>query len=231
MTRITWFSHAAFSLQCNDVTVLIDPFLDGNPTCQNPSTSITHVDLVLVTHDHADHTGQAVELCNTHKAMLGTVVGTAQALIEQGLQGDLVLNGIGFNMGGTVEYKGVHVTMIPAFHTSESGQAAGFIIRMPDGLTIYHAGDTCIFGDMALWGKLYPIDVALLPIGGVFTMDAEQAAHAAALLNAKRALPMHFATFPVIAPNATEFESALNRCAPQCQCITLAAGQSVDITT
>ncbi len=227
MTHITWFSHSAFCLRHDDTTVFIDPFLDGNPTCPITAASIEQADIVLVTHDHADHVGQAVNICRTHKAMLGAVVGTAQALVANGMPEKLVLNGIGFNMGGTVEHKGVHITMIPAFHTSESGQATGFIIKMPDGVTIYHAGDTCLFGDMALWAQLYPLDVALLPIGGVFTMDAQQAAHAALLLKAKHVVPMHWGTFPMIAQDTKDFEEAVGKLAPACRCILLQPGESV----
>ena len=229
MSEITWLGHSAFKICCNNVTVLIDPFLDGNPTCPVSAANIGPVDLVLVTHDHGDHTGQAAQICQNTGAMLGAVVGTAEALVKAGAPADQILNSIGFNMGGTLEHKGVHITMLPAFHTTESGQPVGYILRMPDGVTVYHAGDTCLFGDMALWGTLYNIDVALLPIGGVFTMDARQAATACTLMRPKNVIPMHWGTFPVLAPSTCAFKQELGALAPDTRCVDLQPGQTVTV--
>lgn len=229
MSEITWLGHSAFKITHNNITVLIDPFLEGNPTCPVSAAVIGPVDLVLITHDHSDHVGQAVEICQATGAMLGAIVGTAEALVRAGLPAPQVLNGIGFNMGGTLEHKGVYMTMVPAFHTTESGQPAGYIVRMPDGVTLYHAGDTCLFGDMALWGTLYSIDVALLPMGGVFTMDARQAATACMLLKPKHVIPMHWGTFPVLAPTTAPFKQELATLAPDCLCADLQPGQSLSL--
>ncbi len=229
MTKITWLGHSAFSIEEDGVCVVIDPFLEGNPMASVSADELSSVDIVLVTHDHADHVGQAVEICKEHKAMLGCVVETAFRLMDEGVPQEQVLNSIGFNMGGTVSHKGVEVTMIPAFHTSGSGLPAGFIVRMPSGKAIYHAGDTSIFGDMALWGTLYPMDVALLPIGGVFTMDARQAAHAARLLDTKSVIPMHYATFPALDSNSKAFEEHLKELAPLCICHAIAPGETIEI--
>ncbi len=230
MAKITWYSHAAFKIKDSGVSVLIDPFLDGNPTCKTGSCDVGPVDLVLITHDHADHTGQAIEICKSNQAMLGAVVGTAEKLVnEGGLPMSLVLNTIGFNMGGTVHHKGIAITMVPAFHTSESGLPVGYILRMPSGTTIYHAGDTSIFGDMALWGTLYDIDVSLLPTGGVFTMDARQAALACSMLKTKKVIPMHWGTFPLLTQDASDFDTELAKAAPDCECLNLAPGDSVEV--
>lgn len=229
MADITWLGHSAFKIQDNGVTVVIDPFLEGNPNCPITSKELGPVDIVLVTHDHGDHVGQAVEICRQTGAMLGAVVGTAEKLVQQGVPQQQVFIGIGYNMGGTVEHKGVRMTMIPAFHTTESGQPVGFIVRMPGGATIYHSGDTCLFGDMALWGNLYKIDVALLPIGGVFTMDAMQAATACALLRPKKVIPMHWGTFPVLAQDTEAFKTALDGTAPGCTCIDTQPGRVIAI--
>ncbi len=229
MTQITWLGHSAFLIEDTEIKILIDPFLDGCPTASIASADLPPIDLVLVTHDHADHAGQAVEICKKHKAMLACIVETAFQFMEEGVPQEQVLNGIGFNIGGTVSHKGVDITMVPALHTSATGLPVGFIVRLPSGTTVYHAGDTSIFGDMALWGKLYPIDVACLPIGGVFTMDAPQAAHACALLNAKSVIPMHWGTFPALDANTQVFEKELTKHAPQCQCHVLQPGQSLDV--
>ncbi len=229
MAKITWYGHATFKFEDAGVSVLVDPFLDGNPSCSTSANDVGPVDLVLITHDHADHTGQAVEICRSQKAMLGAVVGTAERLVNAGLPQECVLNSIGFNIGGTIQHKGVAVTMIPSFHTSESGVPVGYIVRLPSGLTIYHAGDTGIFGDMALWGKLYNIDISLLPIGGVFTMDSRQAALACSMLQTKKVIPMHWGTFPVLEQGASDFATELKTQAPDCECIKMTPGESFEI--
>ncbi len=229
MAKITWFGHAAFMVEENDLRVLIDPFLDGNPSCSTASSDIGPIDLVLITHDHADHVGQAIDICRKQKVMLGAVVGTAEKLVNEGLPPEYVLNSIGFNIGGTVHHKGIAITMIPAFHTSESGVAVGYIIRMPSGFTVYHAGDTGIFGDMALWGSLYDIDVSLLPTGGVFTMDSRQAAMSCGMLKTKKVIPMHWGTFPLLEQGAQSFMAELKNHAPNCECLQVAPGESVEV--
>ncbi len=230
MAKITWLGHSAFLIEEAEVSILIDPFLDGCPTACMSSSDLPPIDVVLVTHDHGDHVGQAVDICQKHKAMLGAMVETAVALTAQGVPQEQVLNGIGFNFGGTVSHKGAHITMIPALHTSTTGLPVGYIIKLPSGLTIYHAGDTALFGDMEMWARLYPMDVALLPIGGVFTMDARQAAHACTLLHVDRVIPMHFGTFPALDTNVAQFEKELSRHAPNCRCLALSPGQSTNVT-
>ena len=205
MSQILWYGHSAFNISCDDKHVVVDPFL--TPASGTTAETIGPVDVVLVTHDHADHVGDAVAICKNTGAMLGAIVGTAQKLEAAGVPSAQLLNYIGFNMGGT----------------------AGYIIRTPDGKHIYHAGDTCIFAGMELWGRLYPIDVALLPMGGVFTMDARQAALACKLLGCKQVIPMHWGTFPVLAQDTEAFKAELARVAPGCTCIDLLPGQSVQI--
>lgn len=223
MSTITWFGHSAFKISDNDAHVVIDPFLA--PQYGLTVDNVGHADIVLLTHDHGDHVGEAVTICRKTGAMLGAVVGTAHKAAA-GLPDSQILNGIGFNIGGTIMHKGVSVTMTQAFHTSDSGCPTGYIVRMPDGLTVYHSGDTCIFGDMALWGQLYPIDVALLPIGGVFTMDAAQAALACKLLKCKAVVPMHWGTFPVLARDTKAFEAELAKLDLPCACVVMAPGQT-----
>ena len=158
MSDITWFGHSAFKISAPDAQVIIDPFFA--PSAGVSSSAAGDVDIVLVTHDHGDHVGDAVSLCRRTGAQLGAIVGTAGKLAEAGVPQEQILNGIGFNMGGTLTHKGVSMTMTQAYHSSDSGAPAGYIVRMPDGLTVYHAGDTCVFSGMELWGQLYSIDVA-----------------------------------------------------------------------
>ncbi|MDY3808906.1 metal-dependent hydrolase [Desulfovibrio porci] len=225
MSEITWYGHSAFKISAPQAHVLIDPFF--TPASGVTVESLGPVDMLLVTHDHGDHVGEAVNICRKTGAMLGAIVGTAGKLAEDGVPEAQILNGIGFNMGGTMEHKGIKATMTQAFHSSDSGAPAGYIIEMPDGLVVYHAGDTCIFSGMELWGQLYHIDVALLPIGGVFTMDARQAALACKLLGCKSVIPMHWGTFPVLAQSAEYFQEQVAKLCPDCDCIAMRPGQSL----
>jgi L-ascorbate metabolism protein UlaG (beta-lactamase superfamily) len=152
------------------------------------------------------------------------VAGTGARFSAAGLPASRLFAGIGFNIGGTVEHKGIRVTMTPALHSSESGVPVGYIVRMPSGFTFYHAGDTSVFGDMALWGELYPLDLALLPVGGFFTMDARQAALACKMLKPKALLPLHWGTFPMLASGLDELEAELAKQAPSCRLVKLKPG-------
>ena len=138
---VTWYGHSNFKVSCGDVTVFIDPFFTHNPSCPVTWNEAGKPDLVLVTHDHGDHTGDAVAICKSSGATCGCIVGTAERLIDAGMPQASIPAGIGFNIGGTIEVKGVRVTMTQAFHTSESGAPAGYVVTMPDGFTFYHAGD------------------------------------------------------------------------------------------
>jgi len=226
---LTWHGHSNFQIASTGVNILIDPFFEGNPSCKLDCKGIAKPDLVLVTHDHGDHVGQAVQICRATGAQLGAVVGTAGKLAAAGVPGEQILNGIGFNIGGSIVVKGATVTMTQAYHSSESGVAVGYIVTLADGYTIYHAGDTCVFAGMELWGQLYSIDLALLPIGGVFTMDARQAALACKLLGCEAVIPMHWGTFPVLAKNTAAFKHSLATDAPECKLLELAPGQALTL--
>lgn len=227
MAIITWYGHSAFKIVSGGISVLVDPFLDDCPTCTTSWKDVGPVDLVLVTHDHGDHVGNAVDICQNSGAMMGCVVGTAEKMVGIGVPHQQICNGLGFAIGGTVTVSGARITMVPAFHTSESGMPVGYIVTMPDGFTWYHAGDTCMYGDMALWGKVYPLDVALLPIGGTFTMDAEQAAMACTLLHPRNVIPMHWGTFPALAKTPLAFKEALAKSGSTTTCIDMLPGDTV----
>ncbi|MFR9039181.1 MAG: metal-dependent hydrolase [Bilophila wadsworthia] len=223
---VTWYGHSNFKVSCGDVTVFIDPFFTHNPSCPVTWNEAGKPDLVLVTHDHGDHTGDAVAICKSSGATCGCIVGTAERLIDAGMPQASIPAGIGFNIGGTIEVKGVRVTMTQAFHTSESGAPTGYVVTMPDGFAFYHAGDTGLFSSMELIGSLYPLDLALLPVGGFFTMDGLQAAHAARLLKPKAVIPMHWGTFPVLAKDTSAFASHLASVAPDVRLISMKPGDS-----
>lgn len=226
---ITWHGHANFQIASPGCNILIDPFFTGNPRATVSADAITPPDVVLVTHLHGDHAGDAVAICRNTGAKLGAVVGIAEIFHQRGVPQEQILNGIGFNIGGTLQVNGVSITMTEAFHTSEAGVPTGYIITLANGYTIYHAGDTGIFANMAVWGELYSLDLALLPAGGVFTMDARQAALAAKMLKAKAAIPIHWGTFPVLAQDTEEFERQLAATAPDCRFVRIAPGQTLDL--
>ena len=228
-TTITWHGHSNFQISSPGCNIIIDPFFTGNPTAKCAWDSIPKPDIVLVTHLHGDHSGDAVSICKNTGAKLGAVVGAVGVLQAQGITVDQTLNGIGFNIGGTIEEKGVAFTMTEAFHTTDAGAPTGYIITLADGYTIYHAGDTGIFANMAVWGELYSIDLALLPVGGVFTMDARQGGLAARMLKAKAVIPMHWGTFPVLAQDTEAFKSELAASSPNCRFVQITPGQTLDL--
>lgn len=226
---LTWHGHANFQIDSPGCNLIIDPYFSGNPDATVAAEDIRPPDVVLVTHLHGDHSGDAVEICRRSGAKLGAVVGIAEIFEQQGVPRAQIMNGIGFNIGGTLVEKGVGITMTEAFHTTEAGTPVGYIITLADGYTIYHAGDTGIFATMAVWGDLYSIDLALLPSGGVFTMDARQAARAARMLKARAAAPMHWGTFPVLAQDTAEFERELAAQAPDCLFVRMKPGQTIGL--
>lgn len=224
--EITWLGHSAFRIVTSEPdskVVLIDPFLDGNPTASAGSASMDRVDVILVTHDHADHTGQVVEIATRTGAMVVGVYDTLQVLIGRGLPQE---QSVGMNIGGTVQLAGIKAKMVQAMHSSASGVAAGYIVTLADGFCLYHAGDTGLFASMELFARFHRIDLALLPIGGHFTMDPEQAAYACKLLAAAQVIPMHWGTFPVLEQNTSAFAEQLSRLAPDTRLHSLAPGQT-----
>ena len=226
---LTWNGHANFQITTPNVSMLIDPWFEGNPSACIGSDSCSQVDLILVTHDHDDHVGQTVEICKKTGAHIMAVVETAHRLMELGVPQDRIVNGIGFNIGGSVDFKGITATMIQAFHSSQTGTPVGYIISLEDGTTVYHAGDTGIFSSMEIYGKLFDIDLALLPIGGVFTMDPAQAALACTLLNCRQVVPMHWGSFPVLEQSTDAFASELHKVGASTTLVPLEPGQSIEI--
>jgi len=231
--QIRFLGHAFAEFTTGDgKVILFDPWAkdDGNPTCPVNKDEIKKADLVLISHDHADHAASARFICEATGGMLGGAVQTVARIAEEGLSTENIANfGMGYMVGGGVELDWVKTTSIPAFHSSDTACALGTIVQASDGTCVYHAGDTSLFGDMEMWGRLYPIDVALLPIGGIFTMDAYQASEAVCLLKPKKVIPIHYGSFPIIAPTADEFKELCAKKAPDVEVIALGAGESVDL--
>ena len=199
----TWLGHATFLFRSpGGKRILIDPWVATNPACPESAKKIGDLDLILLTHGHADHAGDAVSLGRSSGARL-----VAPHELSVWLQGKGLQHVTGMNPGGTLAVFGLSITMVPAFHSSSAeeggrivylGVAAGYVIRFEDGVTIYFAGDTSIFGDMRLIGEMYRPAIGFLPIGDMYTMGPEQAAKACELLGLRQVVPMHYGTFPAL---------------------------------
>jgi L-ascorbate metabolism protein UlaG (beta-lactamase superfamily) len=202
MFELTWLGHATFQLRLESGEVIIvDPWTDGNPAYPK-GYRIDRVDTILISHGHFDHIHDAVPLTKQFSPRVIAIFETAHWLESKGVK-----NTSGMNKGGTQQAGPVSVTMTHAVHSCGilegnqilyGGEAAGYIIHLPDGRAIYFAGDTAVFSDMALLHQLYEPEIAVLPIGDHFTMDPRQAALACQLLKPKTVIPCHFGTFPVL---------------------------------
>jgi L-ascorbate metabolism protein UlaG (beta-lactamase superfamily) len=218
-TTFTWYGHACYEIRTpGDKVILLDPWF-GNPKSPKPADQVDRCDLLLVTHGHSDHMGDAVALASRLRP-------TWPCMHEMSLWlsrrlpggGDAV---IGMNKGGTVEADGIRVTMTTAEHSAGDwnpggettlylGAPAGFVIELENGFTMYFAGDTDAFGDMTIIAELYHPELAFLPIGGHFTMGPKGAALAAEYLGVRHVVPIHYGTFPALAGTPDELRRELS---------------------
>jgi L-ascorbate metabolism protein UlaG (beta-lactamase superfamily) len=204
-TTLTWLGHAAFRLDTEAGTrVYIDPFLTGNPSTPDGERQPERCDLVVLTHGHDDHVGDAVAIGQRFSCPVVAQVEVRGWLSTQGLEADTRQ---AVNKGGTERFGDVRLTLTDANHSSSAfvdgtfvylGEPCGLVLRLDDGPTVYIAGDTNVFGDMALVKLLYEPAVAVLPIGDHFTMGPVEAAVAAELVGAPRVVPSHYGTFPIL---------------------------------
>jgi L-ascorbate metabolism protein UlaG (beta-lactamase superfamily) len=227
--RLKWLGHSACQITTEKgKIILIDPWITGNPSCPISIDEITHTDLIMVTHDHYDHLGTDIpELVKTTGATVVAQREVAGKLQELGVGAENIINGRGMNIGGRVQVAGIEVTMVQAVHSSLVGSPAGYIIKLEDGKTVYHAGDTGIFSSMSIFGELYQIDLALLPIGSVFVMDPLQAAYSLTMLKPKKAIPIHYRTFPILVQDADEFIKLSQEKAPNVEIVVLEPGKEL----
>jgi L-ascorbate metabolism protein UlaG (beta-lactamase superfamily) len=200
-TRITWLGHATVLVETAKGTkILIDPFIAHNPKYPKGFVLPEKIDYILLTHGHGDHISDAVPVAAKHGSVVVAIYELAAYVAGKG-----VAQTIGMNLGGTVQLDDAWVTMVEAKHSAGAedehgthyvGVAAGYVLTIEDGPVLYHAGDTAVFGDMKLIRELYRPEVAMLPIGGHFTMGPKEAALATQFLAPKKVLPLHFGTFP-----------------------------------
>ncbi|MGD0714879.1 MAG: metal-dependent hydrolase [Gaiellaceae bacterium] len=228
-TTLTWLGHSAFRLDtAGGKRIYVDPFLNGNPKCPESEREPDRADIVAVTHGHGDHVGDTVAIAKKHGSTVVAIVELSGWLAKQGVdQGKLPAP----NKGGTVDVDGVKFTLTVAFHSgsapdgSYAGEPSGIVVETEDGRKIYFAGDTCVFGDMQLIGRIYSPDLVVLPIGDHYTMGPREAAVALELLGVKRCVPCHYGTFPVL----TGTPAALQKLAPNVQVEELQPGGSVTV--
>lgn len=202
-TRITWLGHATVLIQtAKGTNILIDPFIADNPKYPKKFELPSKIDYVLLTHGHGDHISDVKPVAKKHGSTVVAIYELADYVANLGIDKDKT---IGMNLGGTVQLDDVAATMVDAKHSSGAqdkdgthyvGVAAGYVLTIANGPVLYHAGDTMVFGDMKLIQELYHPVVAMLPIGGHFTMGPKEAALAVQYLGAKTILPLHFGTFP-----------------------------------
>lgn len=207
--KITWLGHSAFLLEA-EKKVLIDPFISGNPIAPCSPEELDP-DIIAVTHGHRDHLGDTVEIGKRAECRIFSIHEVANYIKSKGVFAE------GMNKGGTVNVEGISLTMTEALHSSsidasgfsfDGGSPAGYVIQI-GGHTIYHAGDTTIFGDMKLISELYEPEVALLPIGDRFTMGIKEATKAVEFIRPKIVIPMHYNTFDIISQDPLEFKQAV----------------------
>jgi L-ascorbate metabolism protein UlaG (beta-lactamase superfamily) len=200
----TWLGHSTFLFSTpGGKQVIVDPFLTNNPACPADFKNLDRADLILVTHGHFDHVAEVERIAKASGALVVGIFEVCQWLGQRGVEKTSPMN-----KGGSQVVAGIRVTMTHALHSSGFvnedgsitylGEPTGYVIEFENGYRVYHAGDTAVFGDMALIGELYAPQTALLPVGDHFTMGPREAAKACELLKVSEVVPMHFGTFPVL---------------------------------
>jgi L-ascorbate metabolism protein UlaG (beta-lactamase superfamily) len=220
---IRWLGHAAFELKSGDTTVLVDPFLTGNPKAAASADEL-EATTILLTHGHADHLGDAVDIAKRTGAPVVAIVELAREIAEEGVET------FEPNLGGTIKFDWGWVKLVPAWHTSTTPKgtvstATGMLIGI-GGTLVYHLGDTCLFSDLQLIARRGDkVNVALVPIGGHYTMDRIDAVTAVEFVDPDVVIPMHYDTFPPVATDAQAFKSEVES-QTGATCVVLAPGET-----
>jgi L-ascorbate metabolism protein UlaG (beta-lactamase superfamily) len=229
---LTWLGHHTFKLVTRGArTVLMDPWVEGNPACPKELKSFDKIDVITISHGHGDHMGDAVTLAKKFKPVVVCNFEISLYLDRKG-----VSNTLGMNKGGTAEAAGLKFTMVHAIHSSGiedggqvhyGGEAAGFIVTLEDGTRIYHAGDTAVHAEMSLIGELYPPDIALLPIGDLYTMSPREAAVAARMLKPRWIVPAHYGTYPALTGTPEMLRDELKKLDLDIEVVALRPGETL----
>lgn len=235
---ITWLGHGTLLIESpGGQRILIDPWVEGNPKFPEAwkGRLTERLDAIALTHGHFDHVNDLIGIAQQVEAPVLCIFDMVGWLKKQGLAEERCM---GFNIGGTVEAAGVRFTMTYAQHSSSNtdgagnpvylGSAVGYVLEFEDGTVIYHSGDTGVFGDMKIIGELYAPDVAILPIGGWFTMGPKQAAYAARLIGARQVIPEHYGTFPILSGTPEELRALLS--SHDIEVLALEPGQSTTVS-
>ena len=229
--ELTWLGHASFRIETpGGKRVYVDPWLTGNPKCPEGEREPARVDLIALTHGHSDHVGDTVRLAQKFACPAVAQVELRDWLSGQGLPEDSTQSQSP-NKGGTTIIDGISITLTDANHSSSAsdgaylGEPAGLVIRLEDGFALYFAGDTNVFGDMALIRRIYAPDVAVLPVGGHYTMGPNEAAVALELLGVKRCVPCHYGTMPLLRGTPAE----LRQLAPNVEILEPAPGETLSL--
>ncbi|SFR06462.1 metal-dependent hydrolase [Desulfoscipio geothermicus] len=227
--KVTYLGHAGFLLE-KQISILIDPFITGNPAAKVKPENLS-ADLILISHGHGDHLGDAITIARNCGATIVSVFEIASYCGKFGVQTHAM------HIGGSNQFGPVKIKLTPAWHGSGfiaedgtiqyMGNPCGFVFSL-DGKTIYHSGDTGLFSDMQLIGRLHPIDLALLPIGDNFTMGPEDALEAVKLIKPNIVIPMHYNTWPLIAQDPQEFKAGVEKETPA-QVVILQPGESYEL--
>ncbi len=226
--KLTWLGHATFRIETpGGKTILLDPWVMGNPMCPETEKNVKKVDVLLCTHGHFDHIGDAVEIAKKHNPIVVGIPELCGWLEKKGVKQTSAMN-----KGGTQTVGNIKATMVHADHSCGitdgdeivyGGEACGYVVEFANGVKIYHAGDTNVFGDMAIIRELYAPDIAMIPIGDHYTMGPREAAYACNLLKPKTVIPMHFGTFPVL----TGRPSDLQKLVPQIEVREMKPGETI----